>query len=63
MQDAAFYRLRVTNVRADFSLGAARGLLPAEAAARPDHSMLQCPLSFEDAYRDLRRPAYVSQVG
>lgn len=62
MQDAAFYHLQVTNVRIDFAIGAARGLFPVTAAERPDHSLLQCPLAFEDAYRDLRRPAYVAQI-
>jgi hypothetical protein len=62
VQDAAFYQLEITNVKVDFKLGAARGLFPPAVAAGPDHSLLQCPLAFEDAYRDLRRPAYVAQV-
>lgn len=60
VQDAAFYKLEVLHVAADFTEGVQRGLFP--AAAKPDHSMLQCPLAYEDAYRDLRRPAYVAQI-
>ena len=62
VQDAAFYCLQVRHVRVDFAIGAARGLFPPAAAARPDHSLLQCPLAFEDCFRDLRRPAYVAQI-
>ena len=61
VQDAAVFKLTVVNVSVDFSIGVARGLFSA-AASRPDHTMLQCPLAFEDAYRDLRRPAYVAQI-
>lgn len=60
VQDAAFYKLEVVNVHVDFAEGVKRGLFP--ATAKPDHSMLQCPLAYEDAYRDLRRPAYVAQI-
>lgn len=61
VQDAAFFKLEVTNLRADFGLGRERGFFPGSAA--PEYVAVQCPMSYEDPYRDLRRPAYNTQVG
>jgi hypothetical protein len=58
--DAAFFRIEVTNVTVDFALGYTRDLFPETAV--PDFCYLQCPLSNEDCYRDMRRPAYTAQI-
>ena len=58
--DAAFYRVEVFNVAVDFSAGHDRAIFP--ETVTPDFCWLQCPLSNEDCYRDLRRPAYTAQI-
>ena len=60
VQDAAIFKLTVSNLAVDLAQGVQRGLFP--PTAKPDHTLLLCPLSFEDTYRDLRRPAYVAQI-